>query len=75
MKMNNQNRIIKERIPVRVIGFDDIKEGVSCNPPLTTIKQPCIDIFENGSPGGVRTVKIPTSLVMRELVRNVTGNQ
>jgi hypothetical protein len=42
---------------------------------LTTIKQPCIDIFENGSPGGVRTVKIPTSLVMRELVRNVTGNQ
>lgn len=67
---------------ISIIGFDDVKEGSNCNPPLTTIKQPCysigrqavdllIDIFENGTPGDARTVKIPTSLVVRESVGRV----
>lgn len=71
---------------ISIIGFDDIKEGASCNPPLTTIKQPCysmgrqavdllIDIFENGTPGDVHAIKIPTSLVMRESVGKVTSDQ
>ncbi len=71
---------------ISIIGFDDVKEGSSCNPPLTTIKQPCysigrqavdllIDIFENGSPGDARTEKIPTSLVVRKSVGRVAWSQ
>jgi DNA-binding LacI/PurR family transcriptional regulator len=67
---------------ISIIGFDDIKEGLNCNPTLTTIKQPCyslgrqavdllVDIFENGSPGDARNVKIPTSMVVRESVGRV----
>jgi DNA-binding LacI/PurR family transcriptional regulator/DNA-binding transcriptional regulator YhcF (GntR family) len=71
---------------ISIIGFDDVKEGASCNPPLTTIRQPCysigqnavdllIDIFENESPGEARTVKTPTSLVERGSVARVAGGR
>jgi DNA-binding LacI/PurR family transcriptional regulator len=64
---------------VSVIGFDDIREGWDSKPALTTIKQPCysvgrqavelaVDLFKNGSPGEAKTIKIPTSLIVRESV-------
>ena len=71
---------------ISIIGFDDVKEGASSNPPLTTIRQPCyalgqqavdllIDIFKNGSPGDARNVKIPTTLVGRESVGRVAAGR
>lgn len=64
---------------VSVIGFDDIREGGTGKPALTTIKQPCyavgrqavnlaLDIFEHGMPGSAKSIKVPTALIVRESV-------
>lgn len=71
---------------ISIIGFDDVRECASGNPPLTTIRQPCysigrqtvdliIDLFENGIPGDARNVKVPTELVVRDSVGRVRSNR
>lgn len=65
------------RVPadISIVGFDDIRFSEHCNPPLTTIRQPVIQIGEtamqlmlelfSGNRGARRTVILPHSLVIR----------
>ncbi len=66
-----------KRVPeeVAVVGFDDMPQAATADPPLTTIRQPIqragalavemlMDILENGSEP-VRRIILPTELVIR----------
>jgi LacI family transcriptional regulator len=66
-----------KRVPdeVAVVGFDDMPQAATANPPLTTIRQPIqragvlavemlIDILENGA-DPPRRIVLPTELVIR----------
>jgi LacI family transcriptional regulator len=70
-------REVGKRVPeeVAVVGFDDLPQAVTADPPLTTIRQPIqragvlavemlIDILENGM-GPARRIILPTELVIR----------
>jgi DNA-binding LacI/PurR family transcriptional regulator len=64
---------------VSVIGYDDSKEAIECNPRLTTIKMPnyligrlaadvANELFEHGVPGEAKIATVPTSLVIMDSV-------
>jgi LacI family transcriptional regulator len=66
-----------KRVPeeVAVVGFDDLPQAETANPPLTTVRQPIrragvlavemlIDILENGATDPRRVI-LPTELVIR----------
>jgi LacI family transcriptional regulator len=59
-----------------VVGFDDMSQAATANPPLTTVRQPIqpagvmavemlIDILENGV-DPPRRIILPTKLVIRD---------
>jgi DNA-binding LacI/PurR family transcriptional regulator len=66
-----------KRVPddVAVVGFDDLPQATTADPPLTTVRQPIqragvlavetlIDILENGAEPARRII-LPTELVIR----------
>jgi len=66
-----------KRVPeeVAIVGFDDMPQAATANPPLTTVRQPIrragvlavetlIDILGNGSEAPRRII-LPTELVIR----------
>jgi DNA-binding LacI/PurR family transcriptional regulator len=66
-----------KRVPdeVAAVGFDDVPQAATADPPLTTIRQPIqqtgalavdmlIDILENGA-DPPRRIILPTELVIR----------
>ena len=70
-------REVGKRVPdeVAVVGFDDLPQAATADPPLTTIRQPIqqtgvlavemlIDILENGA-DPPRRIVLPTELVIR----------
>lgn len=56
---------------VSVIGFDGVPEGAACEPPLTTIAQPTVEMGRRAvavladRPVGVHREKLPVELVVR----------
>jgi LacI family transcriptional regulator len=71
------------RIPedISVIGFNDISTAKYLNPPLTTVKIPllaiaqaCVDLLRNQTERDIaypRLIYIPTSMVIRESVKDL----
>jgi LacI family xylobiose transport system transcriptional regulator len=65
------------RIPAElsVVGFDDIEFARWCGPPLTTVRQPLIEMgataarlvlaLAAGDPAGQNRVEVATTLVVR----------
>jgi LacI family transcriptional regulator len=71
-------RKARRRVPdeIAVVGFDDMPQAATANPPLTTVRQPIqragalavemlIDILENGV-DPPRRIILPTELVIRD---------
>jgi LacI family repressor for deo operon, udp, cdd, tsx, nupC, and nupG len=73
------------RVPddVSVVGFDDIDAAARTNPPLTTVRQPRLDIGQTamrmlidmleGRPLANREVILPTRLILRESAAAPSG--
>jgi LacI family transcriptional regulator len=70
-------RQVGKRVPdeIAVVGFDDMPQAATADPPLTTIRQPIqqsgvlavemlVDILENGAEPARRII-LPTELVIR----------
>lgn len=78
LKLSKTLTKLNVRIPhdVKLVGFDDVKEAVRMNPPLTSIHQPCFDLATTAFRTLLERMKNPdlpprqilldTSLVIRE---------